>query len=318
MDSGLEPPKRLKPHLNLRIRGERREFEYRLTTNADGFRNGFSLPSTAVGDYTVLFLGDSQTVGVGVDDAGTFPSRVGELKGIQVLNAACYGYSTLESARLLETLYRKDSPRTVVLGFFAGNDPYENYAQAAAAGEPSAGKKSWKGLKDYLGTHSYFYNSLIRLRKYETVNRLLYRTGFVSSTPPEELVVFRKGEDSKKELFWRVTREVILRMDEEVKKHGGRFVLLFIPDRFQVDDLYWEGWKQKYRLNDADFDRSDPNRRMSEFSSRHGIFFLDVTEKLRAEEKAGRHPYWTMDSHLSPHGNEVIAEAVSDFLETEI
>ncbi|MBI3315974.1 MAG: hypothetical protein HYZ87_03255 [Candidatus Omnitrophica bacterium] len=318
VDPHADRPKRLEPNLNVRITGGYREFNYRLTSDANGFRNSPSLSSGSGGEGEVVFLGDSQTVGVGVDDAETYPSQVGRKMGVGVLNAACYGYSNLESERLLVEILRERSPRVVVLGFFAGNDPYENFAQAGffsgVSGRASAGKSLWANLKDYLDAHSYIYNSFIRLRRYEFFNRFLYRLGLVNPALPGELVVFRKEADPKQGAFWRVTEEAITRMDEAVRQRGGRFVLLFLPDRFQVDALYWAGWKQKYRLNDGDFDREGPNRRMKGFAEQRGISFLDVTEKLRSEEEAGRHPYWVMDSHFSPHGNRVIAEALSDFM----
>lgn len=316
MDPTLSPPKRLKPDLDVVLTGAYREFRFRLTTDGEGFRRSSRPERAAHGKEEIIFLGDSQTVGVGVGDGETYPALVAERLGLSTLNTACYGYNNIEEFELLRQVLKARSPRLVVLGFFAGNDPYENGVhERNQAGKARGEHGTVVGkLKNYFAKHSFFYNSLARLRRYEVFNRLLYRIGSLNPKPPLELAVYGKDAHPKAALFWEATERAIIKMKEETRLHGTRFVFLFLPDRFQVDDAYWRGWVQKYRLDEEKFDRVLPNRRLQDFCRREGIPFLDVTPPLREREKEGHRVYWVVDNHFSPEGNRTLAAALADFL----
>jgi lysophospholipase L1-like esterase len=95
-----------------------------LTTNADGFRG----PAAAPGRRPVLILGDSFTLGYGVNDGEEFPALLRaalQPRGIPVINA---GLGDSGNGRWLKFLHREGEridPRLVVLQI-TGNDFHDN------------------------------------------------------------------------------------------------------------------------------------------------------------------------------------------------
>jgi len=90
-----------------------REFRFRVSTDAAG-RRVTQRASEAAPE--VLFLGDSCTFGIPVDDREAFPALVGEMLGVQAINAGVPGYSAFQGRVLLENL--SERPRAVVIAFW--------------------------------------------------------------------------------------------------------------------------------------------------------------------------------------------------------
>ncbi|GEM_PF-3045862 len=321
-DPGRLPSKGLKPDLDITLTGEFKEFTFRLTTDVEGFRT--TLPKKGPG-YDLIFLGDSQTAGAGMDDADTFASLVARETGRSVLNTGCYGYSTVEQWLVERRVVPKYRPKDVVLCFYAGNDPYENFrARRYLTGDASAGAKGPKPpgpvdtVKQWLIQHSSIYNLLIRLRRYPVINDTLYRMRLLQTAPPNELVVYKKGDGELKAAFWLATDEALLKARDEAYKVGARFHVVNIPDRCRIDTVYWSGWVAKYRLNADDYDLVEPARRMKDFCVKNGIDFLDLNEVFLKEAGEGNDPYWKIDLHLSKAGNRIVAREVASLLKKAV
>ena len=95
------------------------EFPFRVSTTADGRR---VVPKTRQAETTVLFLGDSCTFGIPVNDGETFPARTQAKLAkqrnikIQAINAGVPGYSIFQGRILLEQLTQP--PEVVVVTFW--------------------------------------------------------------------------------------------------------------------------------------------------------------------------------------------------------
>ena len=316
-DPSTDLVKRLKPDLDVWIEGAYQEFRFHLTTDTEGFRNSYSCAS-ADARYDLFFLGDSQTVGVGVDDAQTIPSFVAATSQKRVLNTACYGYSNLEELALYRETAVSHPARRVVLCFFAGNDPYENFKhKKMAEADRNIGTKGpqtpFENMKKFLKQNSSIYNLLDRSRRWEVFNSVLGTMGAVTSQAPDELLIFKKNTSDAKP-FWDATEEAITALAGEARRNGAQFLILFVPDRYQIDEGYWRQWIDKYHLDLSDFDLSIPNRSLEKFSREMGIEFLDATPFLKTAGRAGTRVYWSIDSHLNLAGNRVVAEALSEYL----
>ncbi len=322
-DSTGLPQKRLKPNLNVELVGAFSEFKFRITTNEEGFRNSLPYLHENPGRYTIIFSGDSQTAGTGVNDHETFVSLVGQRLNKPVLNTGCYGYNTVEEWQILRKVLRQYKPELVILCFYAGNDPYENYRFRRYLGNPydaprarqsNEEKFELSSLKQYLKKNSSIYNLAIRLRKFTAVNDLLYRLNLVEKEPPLELVVYGKKQSSQKEQFWKATEAALERVRQEVQGHGARLVVVNIPDRCYIDEVYWAGWLFKYRLKAGDFDLLEPSVRLKDFCREKQVDFLDLNEAFKKESLQGNNMYWKFDLHLSTLGNEVVAREILNFL----
>lgn len=90
-----------------------RQFPFRVSTDAQGRR---LTPIAPKESPAVLFLGDSCTFGIPVNDDEAFPSRVGKSLGIRAINAGVPGYTAFQGRLLLDNL--KDQPKVVVIAFW--------------------------------------------------------------------------------------------------------------------------------------------------------------------------------------------------------
>jgi lysophospholipase L1-like esterase len=311
IDTSLVPAKRLRPGLDAKFRGAYREFQFQVTTDTNGFRVTAPKEMNARLKPEIVILGDSQTFGVGVDDENTYASALSGLIGRPVLNTGCSGYNNYEELALARSIISYLKPECLVLAFFAGNDPYENYRETSSVTSEvfseNTGSMSAK-IKNWLSKKSAIYNLLIRLRRYGWINDLFLRTGLVQDTPPAELEIFTNPPSEHAQVFWEATRKPILDLAGLCRAHDIEFMVLFIPDRYQVEDSYWRQWVQKYRLDASLYDLDAPNKYMQDLCSKNGIKFLDVTPKLRTEQLSGISMYWKIDNHLSPEGHKVVAE----------
>ncbi len=92
---------------------------WRLTTDGEGFRA--TPPSSGP---EVLFMGDSVTMGFGVNDAEAFPAVVAGMLGrsVRVVNAGVSGYSSEQGRVYLADLLPRLKPAVVVIEFGIDDD----------------------------------------------------------------------------------------------------------------------------------------------------------------------------------------------------
>jgi hypothetical protein len=110
----------LEPHARITtnfMNPKQMEWSYTISVNADGYRGRLSDPASDA--PTVVVLGDSVAMGMGVDDADAFPAVLErELRGAaQVLNWGVLGYNTAEEVELFRSRRQLASPAIVVLAF---------------------------------------------------------------------------------------------------------------------------------------------------------------------------------------------------------
>lgn len=118
-----------------RGRHDHHDFEVRYGVNSLGFRGdalGFSRPGS------VMFLGDSFTFGLGVNDDEVFTGLLDQSNGQNFTNAGMPGYSTDQQLLLLEDLLAY-KPEVLVWVVYLGNDLLDNgepFPLQAAHGKP--------------------------------------------------------------------------------------------------------------------------------------------------------------------------------------
>ena len=140
--------------------------------DAWGFRNA-RRPETA----DIVCIGDSMTYGVMVPARESWPVILARLSGETVYNMGLGGYGPIQYLYLLENLAVKLRPKTVIVGFYFGNDLFDvytavrsnkhwskyknvetaNLAQGGALIWPRRPGKFLGGLRDWLSKHSMLY-----------------------------------------------------------------------------------------------------------------------------------------------------------------
>jgi lysophospholipase L1-like esterase len=121
------------------VRLKTTEYDGVLRTNSRGFVGPDVVASKPAGEFRVVVLGDSYTVGGQVAYEQTFPAlleqrlRTAGHARVRVINAGVGGYTTFNEAGLLSENLAWLQPDLVVVAAFVGNDVSEN-ALATAAG----------------------------------------------------------------------------------------------------------------------------------------------------------------------------------------
>ncbi|MBU2547308.1 MAG: hypothetical protein KKB20_02760, partial [Proteobacteria bacterium] len=117
---------------------------------------------------------------------------------------------------------------------------------------------------------------------------------------------------------WRVTLEVIKKLEREVRADGGRLALAVIPTITQVYDRYWELLRQQHP--DADtrgWDRFRPQEILHDFARRQGILYIPLSQAMaRAAKENGKTFYLDGDYHFNERGHQFVAETLFPVLES--
>jgi lysophospholipase L1-like esterase len=294
-------------------------------TNSLGYRNREIGPKQG---ERILFLGDSITLGLAVNEEYTFVRLVeGMARGDglrwETVNAAVNGLGTNGELAVLNETGLSLSPDVVVLGFYL-NDFLES---------PGIYLESLPGLLDrsvlahQLVSHSSRYLYLTPSERealdsppmlkppdeivtwqseFRTHSTVLPGTGVADTaamTLHEEILQnFEDWGGAFSPHVWGKLEGLLAEFVRLGAEHRFRFVILSFPVRQQVEPAPL-------------FDY--PQRRLREITERLGVPLLDLLPVFRAEQarrKVTDPPMFFDQCHLTPYGNQIAARVVYDFL----
>ena len=116
-----------------------------------------------------LFIGDSVTEGVGVDDSSTFAALVAKrVDSFNIMNYSLIGYSDADYLNVLKTLVAGDSSIGKVTIFFCLNDVY---GSSKSGSLPVMAKLNLIGRLNSLMQNSYATYKLLKLLVYQNSDR---------------------------------------------------------------------------------------------------------------------------------------------------
>jgi hypothetical protein len=285
-----------------------REFEVRVESNSYGFRDDDYPLRKPAGVERVVVLGDSYAWGWGVEQDEIF-CEVAEarMEGVEFINLGHNAYGTAQEYLILKKLGMKFSPDLTVLAFYY-NDIYDNIEEAS--------HKPRFGLEDgdlvYLAGPRPFSPSR-KAKAFFSKHSLLfhfidYRIAQILKArgePKGRFIIpdcFHKDHTEETSYAWDLTAAILRRTDELTE---GRFVVVYIPTRFQVEEDSYRDALESSGVIESDVDRLGPNVVLKCFCEEQGISFLDLTPALSVEYEEGVHVYFEHDGHLSAEGHEV-------------
>ena len=278
------------------------EFDTDVATNSFGLRGPEVGPKRGL---RVLALGDSFTFGVGAEQEETWPARLSEILGAEVLNAGAPGFGVPDAVAWYEAHGKQLDPDVIVLTVFLANDLQDaspGQAKVAVVDGQLAVPGETGGPRRWLYYHSHLFRllkssvlegglrTLLGLREPWAVRELRSEFAMYSPNLPEEL---RGGAE--------VTERAVARLE------GKKVLAVLVPSLPQVDPARWNAVLDQLGLDAKQHDPLRPNRLFREMFERHGIPVLDLTEPFR---KAGGKIYYPIDQHLTPEGYELMAREV--------
>ena len=284
-------------------------------TDSDGFRN-----SSELNAVDLAFIGDSFTEAGNVPEAQTFAHRMARKLGATAGIWGVAGYGPLEEVAVLEHYVLPRRPGWVVWQLCEANDLWDvvdylywqqqNLAQRTSVSWSNRMSDAWKRWR-----HT---SPLIRgLRSLSLHESHLYAFEGSYRTSDARVIPMRFGvlpsehtDPSHQPLRWKLTAKAILKGRQLCRQHNAELLLVFIPIKLRVTGPYTvfspeaAGRYQQSTAVQPDFATV-----VARFAERQGIMFIDLTESLRHVAAAGHSTYFAFDSHLSPRGHQVLADA---------
>lgn len=263
-----------------------------LLPNSEGLSNSISKKVDADGFWKyskdkhpankkILFLGDSVTMGIGVESDSTFAGRINnENDSLLVLNPSIIGYNNIDYLNVINFLIIENQNYIdvdAVYIFWCLNDVYDN--SFADIGFNS------NGIQDKIISFMRKHSKLFYFLKANFTDRakayFLHDARFYSSS----------------DVSFQTAKNNLLKIHSTLTKKGINFKVVILP--------------YEYQLRDKSFSVFQPNSIFTSFLSDKGIPYLDIGSKLRSESFDSNKLYLYGDGiHFSNFGHKVIADEI--------
>jgi len=303
------------------------ELSFDVISNSLGRRDREWSPEQLQRADSLLFIGDSFAMGYGSNDEHSIPTLMEGLftaaaQNREVLNFGMPGEVALPEyqALLEESVQFGVSASTVIVGVFLGNDFNDLDRLVLRAPEPETPAD---GPTEEEPRGSSFPTSLDDLRSVE------YLRTTVKSSPRLVGLTLRFGRLFGLQVhnataaflfagqYSDVTRQklerqlsILLKMRARVAERSADFHVVVFPNKIQVEN-YQE------LADTPGLDPESPNRLVRDFCERHALSCLDLLSTLRQKQMTdpGLPLYFPVDRHFTPRANQIVAQAIHDFLQ---
>jgi lysophospholipase L1-like esterase len=261
-------------------------------TNGDRMRNPDVPLERGPNDFRVLCLGDSITFGWGVRYEEAYPTLLAELlhealpgREVQVLNAACSGYSTHQGREILRRRGLKYRPDVVTI-WFGWND-----------------SAVWDGMTDaeharlFVRQHLLSYSATYRVLSYA-----LRRNVHKSVKKERKKAQARLERMPPLDYKARLRDMVELARGSEISRDGDRGARVVLIQGCYVEQL------RVARKRRGRFRPDDHQKAMAEVAEQLNVPMLSVIDALY-EAGVGEEVFLDM-GHLDPTGLRIVADAL--------
>lgn len=276
-----------------------------LRPNAIGESNGavFRVDGYGMLSYTrsfepskksILFLGDSVTMGIGVAPDSTFAGLVSQrLDSVNVLNPSLIGYNAQDYLRLLRTLVGDDDQRAFfgvkrVLLFWCLNDIYNDSVQLEEPG--SAMRRLGGAALPWLRRHAMSYQWVKALAVDRPAAYYLHDAALY-------------GQDSK---LLATSIDVLAQIYALCREEEVALDVILLPYAYQLRPGY-------------PMDEPTPQMILRQQLAAEGIAVMDLLPGLKQSdpERLESLYLWGDGIHFAPFGHKQIAHLLDDLLKAQ-
>ena len=307
-----------------------------------GFRN-FSLPDSA----EIVAVGDSMTYGVSALADESYPLVLARIRGSVVYNMGLGGYGPLQYLHLIRTRVPQLKPKTVVVGFYFGNDvmdafnlahgfeawrdysqqPISEQTEARVLARSDGSGKAFGGLRDWLSRNSVLYRVVANSSAFDRVREGEFKARDGESVEAtlgarrmlfawQDPAVYLDLGDPRGVEGLAITERAFREIGLEARKSGVRLLVVMFPLKESVYEQHLSASATQpgveRLLSLVDNERKVKARMQALFRS-EGIEYLDLLPALRAAN-ADEDAYPLTDSHPNARGYAAVAAAVQSVL----
>jgi hypothetical protein len=318
--------------------------EYRTisyTMSPQGLRDRVYGPKQP-GEYRILMLGDSFTMGDAVNEDDTIPRCLerelklrAPLPSVSVINAGMSGAGPIQELGMLRERGLAFEPDLVILQIFPGND-IDNSLELTGKRLRACDPLWHNVLNEFLlrGTlpyriDSWFYihfqtyrEIVVRAHKTPFIANLIAATRFFSPDllkeyPPSEnrpfwLEVSLRSWYPELEEGLQLLTSYIAQMRDECTARGIPFIAYIIPLGFEVNEEFWKALTKKVP-DQAEYERLKAITKVEAALDHSGISHFSILNALLSHPKIDE-LYYLLDGHLTPLGNRIAAHRIADYL----
>lgn len=300
---------RFVPHSSFVVRTN--EYAHTVAISEEGGRK-----TPQVDGQTVAFLGDSFTLGVGVNDDEAFASLLGPTLKRRILNLGIPGSTLSNQVDQLELLHSTIRPSAYVIFVYTANDLSDLLAQSKkqiATELPSAnsnGRRSilWElnalAKKLKLSQHSFFYNWLK-----STLLRVLNRNSPIYSEPLFWITANATAQQEALELFTTQLQRLI----SLASTYQVPVAVVLVPAKEQVSDEGFARSADYYNATLRQEEIIDLNDKLSAQIRSINLDTTDPTACLRQSSQPSS-LYYGIDDHFTATGHRRFADCIAPWL----
>ena len=273
-------------------------------TDEHGFRTSPHSRQLHTSEH-VLVLGDSVSVGNGVEAEQTYPSLLEEKLGKKVLNASVTGYRIVDYVEVLGNIVDNFKPQLVIIGICLNDVSPTSQANIVGI----ARKKKADG--EVTPDERRYPNMFVRTLRYINDNYLDFHA-FLGSYSRTYVLVKSLATDSARDHF--LADELYYDDPQTIEVLSSQFTKL---KRLLTDEkpLVLFIFPYEYQLRAGSLEVLEPQKIIKEAGHRAGVTIYDLYDELAEYLKANRLPskaiYLFNDPlHFNSVGHHAIAELV--------
>jgi lysophospholipase L1-like esterase len=308
----------LVPRPGITGRHVKMEFDYEFTNTSQGFRGDTLFSSSRPENIQnrILFLGDSFTWGSGSANDKAFVERIySRIPHTEVINSGVNGYGQRQELARLDVLGPALKPDLVVLMFF-WNDIEDNIKVSSPNFSVAI---DGRVIRTDLSIPEDFDPLLSRYaaEPIDKTEEKVWRKTFLYKLFKEGARAFRhrlfgivggfiKNEEQR-ENAWKVTSELLRLIKLRSEEIGATLLVVSIPD--------YELVSPDGKLKGQEAVKIEIEDRIRQELDALQIEYFDLLPELKLRQEASRGPlYYLTDRHLTPDGNEVVADVLRPIL----
>ena len=316
---------------NFRGTSKTAEYETSIKINSLGLRDDSEYARTSSNRYRMLAVGDSFTMGVGVELEQAYVKVLERLlssardeRTYEVVNGGVPGYNTHQELTYLQEEGVKLEPDLVLLNFYIGNDILDNFYVPSLSvidgylqnGKPPPGLLPSE-LRTYLIRNSHLYRFIWPYQR-QVFGWLFNRPGVDSKKWEREthLSIYSRDGSERAAEMWDITYKKFKEFVDLSKRHSFGPVVVLIPEPVQSKLRGWKEMIEQQGANEAKYARDNPNRMIVELCVKLGIRVLDLLPVFSETDPDSR-LYLELDGHWTPKGNALAANAVYEFVKEQ-
>lgn len=288
------------------------EWSVKVRTNSLGLRER-ELDQLPHHSRRILALGDSFTFGAGVEEKAAYPRLIeASLRKsglpLVVVNSGVSGYGTVQQVRWLVRIIGSVKPDVVLVGFFVGNDFYDNLAlnkyqviDGYLTSTLDHGTRLYltqklgisPELKIKLRTHLHLYPLLMN-----AWTNLLILTGKADTESQYEIYRTDLTENIRNAVD--VTRDAFIQLKQISSRMAIPVGVVIIPDA-RVASIISK--RRNYNF-------ARPGNILLDLGNKLGIPVLDLTPLFTDREDL----YYPADGHWTREGHQLAADSIASWL----